>query len=129
MYMFVPTCHFMPLTAGSVHIFIQQRRLQTMAIKRLVDIQCYRGKRHRAGLPVRGEQFLLQSQSDARVSYADHTQTVRLRCQRTRALRQLLTAVSFWCPLDAFSGQNTRTNARTRKGKKVTVAGKKKATK
>ena len=48
-------------------------------IKRLLDIGCYRGLRHRKGLPVRG--------------------------------------------------QRTRTNSRTRKGKKKTVAGKKKATK
>ncbi len=48
-------------------------------IKRLMDIGCYRGIRHRAGLPVRG--------------------------------------------------QRTRTNARTRRGKKKTVANKKKATK
>jgi len=48
-----------------------------MNIKRLMDIGCYRGIRHRRGLPVRG--------------------------------------------------QNTQTNARTRKGKKKTVAGKKKA--
>lgn len=48
-------------------------------IKRLMDIGCYRGLRHRKGLPVRG--------------------------------------------------QRTRTNARTRKGKKKTVAGKKKAAK
>jgi len=48
-------------------------------IKRLMDIACYRGLRHRKGLPVRG--------------------------------------------------QRTRTNARTRKGKKKTVAGKKKTTK
>ena len=50
-----------------------------MNIKRLMDIGCYRGLRHRRGLPVRG--------------------------------------------------QRTRTNARTRKGKKKTVANKKKATK
>lgn len=50
-----------------------------MNIKRLMDIGCYRGLRHRRGLPVRG--------------------------------------------------QRTRTNARTRKGRKKTVAGKKKATK
>ncbi len=49
-----------------------------MNIKRLVEIGTYRGKRHRRGLPVRG--------------------------------------------------QRTRTNARTRKGKRKTVAGKKKAT-
>ncbi|MCK5156305.1 MAG: 30S ribosomal protein S13 [Spirochaetales bacterium] len=54
-------------------------RLRTEAalnIKRLMDIGCYRGLRHRRGLPVRG--------------------------------------------------QRTKTNARTRKGKKKTVAGKKK---
>lgn len=48
-------------------------------IKRLMDIGCYRGVRHRIGLPVRG--------------------------------------------------QHTRNNARTRKGRKKTVANKKKATK
>ena len=48
-------------------------------IKRLMDIACYRGLRHRKGLPLRG--------------------------------------------------QRTQTNARTRKGKKKTVANKKKATK
>lgn len=48
-------------------------------IKRLQDIGCYRGIRHRLGLPVRG--------------------------------------------------QSTKNNARTRRGKKKTVAGKKKATK
>ena len=48
-------------------------------IKRLMDIGCYRGLRHRKGLPTRG--------------------------------------------------QRTRTNARTRKGKRKTVAGKKKAEK
>ncbi|GHV68877.1 30S ribosomal protein S13 [Spirochaetia bacterium] len=54
-------------------------RLRTeiaLNIKRLMDIGCYRGLRHRKGLPLRG--------------------------------------------------QRTRTNARTRKGKKKTVAGKKK---
>jgi small subunit ribosomal protein S13 len=49
----------------------------SLNIKRLMDIGCYRGLRHRKGLPARG--------------------------------------------------QRTRTNARTRKGKKKTVAGKKKA--
>ena len=50
-----------------------------MDIKRLMDIGCYRGIRHRIGLPVRG--------------------------------------------------QSTKNNARTRKGRKKTVANKKKATK
>lgn len=31
------------------------RREQTMAIKRLMDINCFRGTRHRRGLPVRGQ--------------------------------------------------------------------------
>jgi small subunit ribosomal protein S13 len=53
------------------------RRWEAMNIKRLGDIGTYRGRRHRQGLPVRG--------------------------------------------------QRTRTNARTRRGRKVTVAGKKKA--
>ncbi len=48
-------------------------------IKRLMDIGCYRGQRHRKGLPVRG--------------------------------------------------QRTKNNSRTRKGKRKTVAGKKKVTK
>ncbi len=50
-----------------------------MSIKRLMDIACYRGLRHRKGLPLRG--------------------------------------------------QRTRTNARTRKGRKKTVANKKMVTK
>ena len=52
------------------------RREQSLNIKRLVEIGCYRGRRHRMGLPVRG--------------------------------------------------QNTKNNARTRKGPKKVVAGKKK---
>ena len=55
------------------------RRERAQNIKRLMEIACYRGIRHRRGLPVRG--------------------------------------------------QATKTNARTRKGPKTTVAGKKKATK
>ncbi len=60
--------------------FLVEGQLRTdvqMNIKRLMDIGCYRGLRHRRGLPVRG--------------------------------------------------QRTQTNARTRKGRKRTVAGKKKA--
>jgi small subunit ribosomal protein S13 len=55
------------------------RALVRMNVKRLMDIGCYRGLRHRRGLPVRG--------------------------------------------------QNTRTNARTRKGPRRTIANKKKAVK
>ena len=57
----------------------EARSLVQLNIKRLMDIGCYRGIRHRIGLPVRG--------------------------------------------------QSTKNNARTRKGKKKTVANKKKATK
>ena len=52
------------------------RREESLNIKRLIEIGSYRGRRHRAGLPVRG--------------------------------------------------QNTKNNARTRKGPKKTIAGKKK---
>ncbi len=52
------------------------RREESLNIKRLIEIGSYRGRRHRAGLPVRG--------------------------------------------------QNTKNNARTRKGPKRTIAGKKK---
>ncbi|MBF0169108.1 MAG: 30S ribosomal protein S13 [Alphaproteobacteria bacterium] len=55
------------------------RRMVSMNIKRLMDLGCYRGLRHRKGLPVRG--------------------------------------------------QRTHTNARTRKGPAVAIAGKKKVTK
>ena len=55
------------------------RRQRTQNVNRLRDIKCYRGLRHRAGLPVRG--------------------------------------------------QRTRTNARTRKGPRKTIAGKKKVAK
>ena len=60
--------------------FLVEGQLRTetqMNIKRLMDVGCYRGLRHRRGLPVRG--------------------------------------------------QRTQTNARTRKGRKRTVAGKKQA--
>nr|YP_010851080.1 ribosomal protein S13 [Aphanocladia stichidiosa]WGH14017.1 ribosomal protein S13 [Aphanocladia stichidiosa] len=53
------------------------RRSETMSIKRLMEIGCYRGRRHRLNLPLRG--------------------------------------------------QRTRTNARTGRGTKKTIAGKKKA--
>lgn len=55
------------------------RRFESLNIKRLMEINCYKGKRHRLGLPLRG--------------------------------------------------QRTRTNSRTRRGSKKTMAGKKKAPK
>lgn len=64
---------------GEFKVEGQLRSEVQMNIKRLMDIACYRGLRHRKGLPLRG--------------------------------------------------QRTRTNSRTRKGKRKTVAGKKKAPK
>lgn len=65
--------------ASSYKIEGELRSETQLNIKRLMDIGCYRGIRHRIGLPLRG--------------------------------------------------QSTKNNARTRKGKKKTVANKKKATK
>ena len=67
------------IIANEYKIEGELRSVVNMNIKRLMDIGCYRGIRHRLGLPVRG--------------------------------------------------QSTKNNARTRKGKKKTVANKKKATK
>ena len=64
---------------GTYTIEGELRSEQSMNIKRLMDIGCYRGIRHRAGLPLRG--------------------------------------------------QRTKNNSRTRKGRRKTVANKKKATK
>jgi small subunit ribosomal protein S13 len=65
--------------SGSIKVEGELRSETQMNIKRLMDIGCYRGIRHRVGLPLRG--------------------------------------------------QSTKNNARTRKGKRKTVANKKKATK
>jgi small subunit ribosomal protein S13 len=67
------------IAQGGYKLEGELRTTVQMSIKRLMDIGCYRGIRHRLGLPVRG--------------------------------------------------QSTKNNARTRKGKKKTVANKKKATK
>ena len=67
------------LIDSSYHVEGDLRREVSLNIKRLMDLGCYRGLRHRKGLPVRG--------------------------------------------------QRTHTNARTRKGKAVAIAGKKKVTK
>ena len=39
------------------------RRVKIMNIKRLVDIQCYRGKRHKLGLPLRGQRTRTNSRN------------------------------------------------------------------
>lgn len=67
------------IITASVKVEGQLRSEVQMNIKRLLDIACYRGVRHRKGLPLRG--------------------------------------------------QRTRTNSRTRKGRRKTVAGKKKVAK
>ena len=67
------------LIDDSYHVEGDLRREVSLNIKRLMDLGCYRGLRHRTGLPVRG--------------------------------------------------QRTHTNARTRKGKAIAIAGKKKVTK
>lgn len=64
---------------GEIRVEGALRSENQLNIKRLMDIGCYRGVRHRSGLPVRG--------------------------------------------------QRTKNNSRTRKGKKKTVANKKKVTK
>jgi small subunit ribosomal protein S13 len=66
--------------SGNYQVEGDLRRVEGLNVKRLIEINCYRGQRHRRGLPTRG--------------------------------------------------QRTKTNARTRRGRKrVTVAGKKQATK
>lgn len=67
------------ITSEGIYVEGELRSSIQLNIKRLMDIGCYRGIRHRIGLPLRG--------------------------------------------------QSTKNNARTRKGKKKTVANKKKATK
>ena len=47
-------CVRLAVTAGLLTAYALQRRFNILAIKRLQDISCYRGRRHRAGLPVRG---------------------------------------------------------------------------
>jgi small subunit ribosomal protein S13 len=71
--------HIRTIITNEIQVEGALRSEVQMSIKRLLDIACYRGLRHRKGLPVRG--------------------------------------------------QRTRTNSRTRKGKRKTVAGKKKAPK
>ncbi len=67
------------IAEGGFKVEGEARSIVQLNIKRLMDIGCYRGIRHRLGLPTRG--------------------------------------------------QSTKNNARTRKGRKKTVANKKKATK
>lgn len=49
-----PACALLRRLVALAHALAPQRRFNILAIKRLQDISCYRGRRHRAGLPVRG---------------------------------------------------------------------------
>ncbi|MGB9430459.1 MAG: 30S ribosomal protein S13 [Gammaproteobacteria bacterium] len=50
------------------------RREVSMSIKRLMDLGCYRGLRHRRGLPVRGQ----RTRTNARTRKGRRKQTVKL---------------------------------------------------
>ena len=47
---------------GTLAVEGDLRRISSMNIKRLMDLRCYRGLRHRRGLPVRGQ----RTQTNAR---------------------------------------------------------------
>jgi small subunit ribosomal protein S13 len=49
------TTRLRDIIASQFHVEGDLRREMTMNIKRLMDIGCYRGLRHRRGLPVRGQ--------------------------------------------------------------------------
>jgi small subunit ribosomal protein S13 len=48
-----------------------------MSIKRLIDLQCYRGSRHRKGLPVRGQ----RTRTNARTRKGPRKAAVKLNVQ------------------------------------------------
>ena len=54
-----------------------QRREVQMSIKRLIDLQCYRGSRHRKGLPVRGQ----RTRTNARTRKGPRKAAVKLNVQ------------------------------------------------
>jgi len=53
------------------------RREVQMSIKRLIDLQCYRGSRHRKGLPVRGQ----RTRTNARTRKGPRKAAVKLNIQ------------------------------------------------
>lgn len=57
------------------------RREVSMSIKRLMDIGCYRGLRHRRGLPVRGQ----RTRTNARTRKGRKKQTVGAKRKETKA--------------------------------------------
>jgi small subunit ribosomal protein S13 len=56
------------------------RREVTMAIKRLMDLGCYRGLRHRRGLPVRGQ----RTHTNARTRKGPRRQAVKKQGAATK---------------------------------------------
>jgi len=56
------------------------RREISMSIKRLMDIGCYRGIRHRRGLPVRGQ----QTRTNARTRKGPKKHTIRAKKKEVR---------------------------------------------
>ena len=57
------------------------RREVTMSIKRLMDLGCYRGVRHRRGLPVRGQ----RTRTNARTRKGPRKQAVKLNAPPGKA--------------------------------------------
>jgi small subunit ribosomal protein S13 len=57
------------------------RREVTMSIKRLMDLGCYRGVRHRKGLPVRGQ----RTRTNARTRKGPRKQAVKLNAPPGKA--------------------------------------------
>ena len=53
------------------------RREVQMSIKRLIDLQCYRGSRHRKGLPVRGQ----RTRTNARTRRGPRKAAIKLNVQ------------------------------------------------
>jgi small subunit ribosomal protein S13 len=57
------------------------RREVQMSIKRLIDLGCYRGSRHRKGLPVRGQ----RTRTNARTRKGPRRAAVKLNVQAGKA--------------------------------------------
>ena len=62
------------------------RREEALNIKRLIEINSYRGKRHRAGLPLRGQRTKTNARTRQGPRQALHSQ---LRWQLNKQLKQL----------------------------------------
>jgi len=57
------------------------RREVQMSIKRLIDLNCYRGSRHRKGLPVRGQ----RTRTNARTRKGPRKAAIKLNVQAGKA--------------------------------------------